>query len=110
MGKGKKAIRTPDSESLEDVEVVEDAIERKAIRDELPDDDEVIPKGKQIPKHAVNFTDKEIKALNIEDQVRGLLRAKREADEAKDKIASRKIRRALRAAGFYVSKAREDRD
>jgi hypothetical protein len=63
-----------------------------------------------VPKHAVNFTDKQIKEMEIEESIKGLLKAKREADEAKDKAASRKIRRALRAAGCYVSKMREENE
>jgi hypothetical protein len=62
-----------------------------------------------VPKHAVNWTDAEIKKLNCSDQIKGLLKAKREADEAKDKVTSRKLRRALRAEGFYVSKVRDDK-
>lgn len=65
-------------------------------------------KGKQIPKQAVNFDNKWIKENVTDEKIAGLLKSKREADAAGDKVTARKIRRALREAGFYVSKNRED--
>lgn len=98
--KEKEIKKIQAEEPLEEMELEEGDEEIQGQNEEI--------KGGQIPKQAINYTDEWIKANITDPKIAHLLKDKREADNAQNKALSRKIRRSLRDAGFYVSKNRED--
>ena len=94
-------------EELTDVEEELEEDEKESLPEE-EDGEESAKKGKKVPKQAVNFDDKWIKENVKEEKIAGLLKAKRASDAIGDKNTSRKLRKALREAGFYVSKNRDE--
>jgi hypothetical protein len=98
MAKKKKDLPEPVELENEDEELLEKALNPK--KEEK--------RTNSIPKQSVNFDDQWIKE-NIKDHsIAQLLQAKREADMNGDVTGARKVRRALRSRGIYVSKMRDD--